>query len=377
VLSTQQTVERTHVKERARELSEVPGMYLKSSLNKRLSTIIRFHKRERLPLLEEALFSLAIQFWQDHETVIVIQNGTDEIRREIIEIIDRQPWKESARCQTLMIEIPEGMDGRSTLLNRGIEQATGRFLAFLDDDDLTYQHGYTTLIKQLEEGGSAVALGGCRMAKTQYLSNHWYIRTKESPFAWGRTRLDLLRDNFVPIHSYVIDRFRVDPADLYFDDELPPLEDYEFLLRMCARYEFDFSKLSVPVCEYRIHSLNSIPYDSHAPVESHTFHRRAQQLIQERKQKILCTIPISELVELDSSLTTSRQQITTLQQQIEALQEQLARYEQEKLHEQGRFLNTLTRKIYNFFGRFPGLEKRLSRLTHSGWKKYKGIKSAI
>jgi glycosyltransferase involved in cell wall biosynthesis len=337
---------------------------------------MRFHKRDRLPLLEEALFSLAIQFWQDHETVIVIQNGTNEIKREITEIINRQPWKESPRYQILMIDIPEGIDGRSTLLNRGIERSTGRFLAFLDDDDLIYQHGYTTLIKQLEEGGCAIALGGCRMAKTQYLSNHWYIRTKDTPFAWGRTRLDLLKDNFVPIHSYVIDRFRVDLADLYFDDELPPLEDYEFLLRMCARYEIDFSKLDVPVCEYRIHSLNSIPYDPDAPAENHTFHRRAQQLIQERKQQILCSIPISELVELDASLTTSRQRIEALQGQIAALEEQRAKYEQEKLHEQGRLLNTLTRKSYNFFGRFPGLEKRLSRVTHSLWKKYKAIKSA-
>jgi glycosyltransferase involved in cell wall biosynthesis len=364
LLISQQVAECSCVETSAPGHSEVASKRPKLSQNRTLSTIIRFHKRDRLPLLEEAIFSLAIQSWHDHETVIVIQNGSGEIKSQIIEIINRQPWRDAPRYQILMIEVPEGVDGRSTLLNKGMEQAAGRFLAFLDDDDLIYHHGYTTLIRQLEEGGCAIALGGCRMAKAQYVSNHWYIRTKETPFAWGRTRYDLLRDNFVPIHSYVIDRSRVDPADLYFDDELPPLEDYEFLLRMCAKYDFDFSNLDVPVCEYRIHGLNSLPYDENAPLENQSLHKRAQQLIHERKRKINCLIPISELVELESNLISLKQQKMALE----------SSYEQEKLHEQDRFLNTVARKTYSYFGRFPRLERQLSKHVHSGWRLYKRIK---
>lgn len=336
--------------------------------NTTLSTIIRFHRKERLPFLEEALFSLATQYWHDLETIIVIQNGDDAIKREIIKMIDHQPWPTAPRYQIVLVAIPKGMDGRSTLLNRGFKQAAGRYVAFLDDDDVVYQHGYTTLIEQLKEGGAAVAVGGCRMARMQYEDNHWFIKSKDNPFAWGRTRNDLLRDNFVPIHSYVIDRARVDASDLYFDDELPPLEDYDFLLRLCAKYEFDFSRLDTPVCEYRIHNLNSIPYTADAPPEALTTHVRAQQLINERKKQIMCSLPISEVVELQQSLVR-------YEQEKAALQEQIARYEQERLFEQSRFLNTLTRKIYAFWGRYPRLEMRLSKLTHSGWRAYKRSKA--
>jgi len=372
----------THLTDDLPEASSTPNGYSTTAtkafnafappggLNDTLSTIMRFHRLERLPLLQEALFSLAIQSWRDHETVIMLQNGTEEMKRAIVEMVDRQPWSSLARHKIISVDIAEGVDGRSTLLNRGIEQATGRYLAFLDDDDLIYHHGYATLIQQLKTGGCPVALGGCRMAKAQYLSGHWYIRTKDNPFAWGRTRMDLLRDNFVPIHSYVIDRSRIKPADLYFDDELPPLEDYDFLLRLCAKYDFDFSKLDTPVCEYRIHGLNSLPYEANAPVESHASHTRAQELIAKRKKIILCSLPVSELVGLECQLIDFRNKTTVLQEQIGVLQQQLLRVDEE----QGRFLNTVTRKVYNFFGRFPYLERQISRSTHSGWAAYRKMK---
>ncbi len=347
------------VKVAALDASAAPGEF-----NDTLSIIMRFHKQERLPLLQEALFSLAIQSWRNHEIVIMVQNGTDEIKEAIVKMVDRQPWSRHSRHKIISVDVAEGVDGRSTLLNRGIEQATGRYLAFLDDDDLIYHHGYVTLIQQLKEGGCAVALGGCRMARAQYLSDHWYIRSKENPFAWGRTRMDLFRDNFVPIHSYVIDRSRINPVDLYFDDELPPLEDYDFLLRLCAKYDFDFSKLDTPVCEYRIHGLNSLPYDANAPLESHASHTRAQRLIAERKKNLICSLPVGEIA-------VWQEQIAALQQQVAILQQQLVKSDQERLHEQGRFLNTATRKIYTYFGRFPHLESRISRSVHSGWALYK------
>lgn len=330
-----------------------------------LSTIIRFHKKERLPLLEEALFSLAIQSWPDHEVVITLQNGTDEIKEAIAEIMSRQPWSSGHRWKIISIDVPKGVDGRSTLLNRGIEHAQGRYLAFLDDDDFVYQHGYLTLINQLKKGEAVLAAGGCRMSKTQYLSDHWYIHSKETPFSWGRTRNDLLRDNFIPIHSYVLDRARIDPGDLYFDDELPPLEDYELLLRLCAKYQFDFSALDIPVCEYRIHDLNSLPYVASASPESHLSHRRAQQLINERKEKLVCYISARELVDMEAAY----------RQTIVSLEGQVAQEAQHRIHEQNRFLNTLARKVYTFFGRFPRLERQISNYVHSGWRAYKRMSS--
>ena len=325
--------------------------------DERLSTVVRFHTRERLAFLEEALFSLALQTWREHETVVVIQNGDEELVGEVGEMVARQPWPAEARHKVVRVEIPAGVDGRSTLLTRGIEEASGRYLAFLDDDDLVYQHGYATLVGRLRESGAAVAVGGCRTARVRRSAGGWYVETKENPFAWGRTRLDLIRDNFIPVHSYVVDRARVEESELYFDDTMPPLEDYDFLLRLCARHEFDFAALDTPVCEYRIHGENSIPYDPNAPESARSSHLRAQRLIGERKRTLLCSVPASELAEL-------QQRLAERAEENEYLRWRLNVSEEEKKQ---RLLLRAAYRVYEFFGRRPRLEKFLSDSTHRAW----------
>ena len=336
--------------------------------NTTLSVIIRCHKKERLQFLEEALFSLAIQYWENIEIVIVLQNGTEEFRQSVAGMVANQPWHGNPQFQVLTIKIPAGMDGRSTLLNQGMKSANGRYLAFLDDDDIVYQHGYASLIEQLINSHAAVAVGGCRTAKVIKESNCWFIETKETPFIWGRTRYDLFRDNFIPIHSYVIDRARINSSELYFDDEFPPLEDYDFLLRLSAKHDFDFSKLNVFVCEYRIHNTNSIPYTSDAPTESFTKHAQARELIDERKKSLLCSVPLTELVELQEMLLKQeQQQLTTIQSTVGI--DQAGEIAESKVFK--RVLDSAGDQVYAFFEGYPRLERHLSNIAHYVWRAYK------
>lgn len=326
--------------------------------NKIISVIIRCHKKERLSFLEEAIFSLSTQNWTEIEIVVVIQNGDEDFESRVRDLVEHQPWYKNPAVQIHSVKIPAGVDGRSSLLNLGIKKSIGRYLAFLDDDDVVYQHGYEVLIGQLIAGNGAVAVGGCRTAKTSQEADHWYINTKETPFTGGRNRYDLFRDNFIPIHSYVIDRQRIDLGDLYFDDAFPPLEDYDFLLRIASKYEFDFSQLDVFVCEYRIHDSNSIPYTAQASTNQIAKHRRAQKLIAERKNTILCLVPLQELV-------------ATVQQQIHqppvnsALP---AEIQNSRILE--KTLVGISNKIYSFFGNYPQVEQRLSRTANYWWNIY-------
>ncbi|MEJ7708831.1 MAG: glycosyltransferase [Pyrinomonadaceae bacterium] len=276
-----------------------------NSDNITLSVIVRFHKTERLPFLEEAIFSLAIQHWPNLELIVAIQNGNNELIEEVRTIITHQPWLRPPGYKILQVEVPDGVDGRSKLLNVGIENAEGRFLAFLDDDDVVYQHGYTILINQLLNGRCTVAVGGCRTATTSFERSHWFIHRKETPFVWGRSRFDLFRDNFIPIHSYVIDCSRVGDDNLYFDSSFSLLEDYEFILRLCAKFEFDFSHVGVPVCEYRMRldGSNSIPHslNSHGqPPDEHLHH--ARQRILEVKRNLTCSVPIGDLADISEQI---------------------------------------------------------------------------
>ena len=343
--------------------------------NTRLSVIVRFHKEERLPFLDEAVFSLAIQDWCDLEVIIVLQNGTEKLRRAVEAIIHQQPWPNSPQYQIVIVPIAEGIDGRSTLLNQGIEHATGRFLSFLDDDDYVYHHGYVTLIRQLLNGGSAMAVGGCRRALMQPHDDHWFVQTKDLFFAWGRTRLDLFRENFIPIHSYVIDRSRLGDFKLYFDDAMPPLEDYDFLLRLCAEFEPDFAQVETPVCEYRIRldGSNSLAYVPDAPPHVIAAQKRAQRLIKERKESLIRHMPAADLAKLKEDLLESVSERQVDSQQNEHAQETVGETPDYETEPDNRVLLKITQDIYLFFSRHPQWERRLSNTLHGGWRAYKKL----
>lgn len=331
--------------------------------NETLSVIIRCHQRERLPFLEEAIFSLSIQDWTDLQIIVVIQNGDDNYVRDVREIILHQPWREDPKFIIRTVEFKRGLDGRSALLNHGIKYSSGRFLAFLDDDDVVYQHGYKTLIDRLlkndegEEEAPAIAVGGCRVAKTQRESDNWFISAKETPFTFGRNRFDLFRDNFIPIHSYVIDRKNIDARDLYFDNDILPLEDYDFLLRLSSKYDFDFSNLDVFVCEYRIHNANSLPYTEDATQEKIDKYRRAFDLINQRKKSLLCRIPLTDLIEIMDRETPVKAFSTSEEENPQVIR---------------RILVGWIDNLYSFLHTYPKLEIRLSKTVHYGWRILRG-----
>lgn len=343
--------------------------------NARLSVVVRFHNEERLRFLEEAIFSLAIQDWDNLEVIAVLQNGTVELRQKVEAIIENQPWPDSPCYQIITVQVAEGVDGRSALLNQGIKHATGRYLAFLDDDDFVYQHGYATLIEQLVKGGGAIAVGGCRRAKIEYESGHWFVQSKDNFFAWGRSRLDLIRENFVPIHSYVIDRSRLDDFNLSFDETFSILEDYEFLLRLCAKFEPDFSRFETPVCEYRIRldGSNSIAHTANAPANVIAAQKRAQRLIKERKESLIRNMPAADLFRLKEGLleSVSERQVHSHQNEhTQEVDEETPHYEPEP---DNRVLLKITQDIYLFFSRHPQWERRLSNSLHRGWRAYKRL----
>ncbi len=330
--------------------------------NKTLSVIMRCHTKERMEFLEEAIFSISIQDYDDVEVCVVIQNGDEEFAQMVEEIIFKQPWRSDPKYMICPVKFKDNEDHRSSLLNHGFENASGRFTAFLDDDDVVYQHGYRTLIKtllEIEENDlvkAAMAVGGCRIAKTVRESGNWYIEDKETPFIDGRSRYDLYNDNFIPIHSYVIDRKFVDAEDLFFDNDIVPLEDYDLLLRLASKYEFDFSNLDTFVCEYRIHDSNSLPYYDESTKEQIAKHERAFQMIEDRKKTLSCLITVPELIKIGEQ-----------EAKIQELRKKKLTPDNPKIIR--KLLLSLGDNIYDFFEKHPTLEKRMSNVVHTSWKK--------
>ena len=124
----------------------------------------------------------------------------------------------------------------------------GRYLAFLDYDDLIYPEGWRLLAAELEATGAAIAFGAVLNATVSRHGLVPLVTAKQHVFK-GDGLHQLLRSNFCPLHSFLFDRTRLPPG-LVFDETLVALEDYDFLLRVVSQYPSSFRLKDKPIGEY-------------------------------------------------------------------------------------------------------------------------------
>jgi hypothetical protein len=95
----------------------------------------------------------------------------------------------------------------------------------------------------------------------------YYVEQKAPLVKSRKVKADLFSENFIPIHTYVIDRAAVDPSYMLFDTHLSANEDYLFLLRLASEYEFDFGLQGTAVGEYcqRSDGSNTIQVGCYRP----------------------------------------------------------------------------------------------------------------
>lgn len=229
-----------------------------------VSTIIRFHDINYLEKLEAALQSLHAQIDCSVTPIIVCQRFTKEQIQEVQNAVQKH-WYFRHHREAHVLNYENGLsnDARSELINEGMKshiESGNRFLAFLDHDDLIYSHAYSLLATELTNTGTAFAFASVEVADSIYMNNFDFIYNTRMPFN-GKNKVDLLHDNFCPIHSYLIDSSKIAKEDLAFKEDLTRTEDYEFLLRVAGKLPCSFSKLGTKIGTYimRQDGSNSTP----------------------------------------------------------------------------------------------------------------------
>ncbi len=176
----------------------------------------------------------------------------DLIALEVIVVNDgAQPIAQPADDRVRFLE--NATQGLNPARNLGIKNARGRFVAFLDDDDVWTDANFLT-----------------RAANILSLKGGFYFADGLMRFADGRTKLfsqptdakSLERDNTILISSLCYETKLHDALGL-FDETIPYYADWDWYLRVArAGYHLEHDKS--PVVDIRIHEQNMSGQDNSA-----------------------------------------------------------------------------------------------------------------
>jgi GT2 family glycosyltransferase len=206
--------------------------------------------------VSEAINSVLAQTFQDFE-IIVVDGGSTDDTRSIVEAMGRQ----------VQYIYQENL-GPIVARNTGIRTARGRYIAFLDADDLWLPH---KLERQVELMNRHPEVGLVYSTIYQFESKSGAI-VGEYPVAdcrAGHVLRDLYLHCFVPSPTPLVRKSVLDDVGLFDEEIRYGSEDWDLWLRIAARYQFAF--VPEPLAKYRYHA-------SHRSKEGHL--RREQQTLE-------------------------------------------------------------------------------------------------
>ncbi|TXG78439.1 MAG: glycosyltransferase [Thermomicrobiales bacterium] len=185
--------------------------------------------------LATALRSALEQTYRDIE-VIVIDDGSTDDTGDVV-----KPFLADARLRY----IHQANAGQAHAKNRGIHEARGEFVAFLDADDVWLPTKLERQMPLFQE--EAVGVVFCRSVEIDAQGAE--LRLLDFPLYRGAVSGDLLVFNFIGFSTSVVRR-RCFERQGGFREDLGMGIDYELWLRLSAHYRFDF--VDAPLVRYRI-----------------------------------------------------------------------------------------------------------------------------
>lgn len=170
--------------------------------------------------------------------LIVINDGSTDNTSEIAKSIT------DSRIQ--IFDYPNS--GVATARNRGIERATGDYIAFLDADDTWTSNKLELQLKALQQNPQA----SVAYSWTYFLYEATGVCSpSEQIYYQGNVYRELLSNNFLCSGSNPLIRSAAINSVGFFDSSFPHCADWDYYLRLAAKYEF------VVVPQHQIYYLQS------------------------------------------------------------------------------------------------------------------------
>ncbi|MGP9825059.1 glycosyltransferase [Ectopseudomonas khazarica] len=192
----------------------------------------------RADLLKDALASVGSQTLRDFEVILVNDNG------EPVEQL-------LATCDFPVTYIRQGRNqGLSAARNAGLALARGRYIVYLDDDDIYLPNHLAVLAEAFEQHPGSVIYTGVEYVNEKLEDGQRIELERGQPFkheTFDRDRLFV--QNYIPVNTWAHPREMLATVG-EFDTDLAAFEDWDMLLRLATRYPF----VHVPTVTSEVHT---------------------------------------------------------------------------------------------------------------------------
>ena len=177
--------------------------------------------------LRTALESLCAQTFKDFEAVIANDAG-ESVESVVNSFQDRL---------SITLINHETNRGGAAARNTAIAAAKGKYISYLDDDDIIYPDHLETLVSFLETSPQQVAYTDAIRVFQQKEGDEYVTRSREVFHSHDFHPDHILVANFIAIHSVMHERACFDQCGV-FDETLTSHQDLDLWIRMSRIYEF-------------------------------------------------------------------------------------------------------------------------------------------
>lgn len=194
------------------------------------------------PFIKQTIGSILAQTCGDFE-LLVIDDGSSDMTAEIASAMDPRVTVHKQQNQ-----------GIALARNAGIAKASGKWIAFMDHDDIWHPQKLSTQAEVLEFNTECDVVFGEFIRWDPRTPPHFLDATLDAKLIdedlSGNILHRLVQTNWVLLSTAVIRREVFDRVGL-FDPKMPPSDDWDFFLRVAESSRF--VKLAQPVTLYRVH----------------------------------------------------------------------------------------------------------------------------
>lgn len=194
----------------------------------------------RAHLVGRAIESVLAQTFEDFE-ILVIDDASTDNTASVVE------GYQDSRIRYLVQSENRGV---SAARNRGLREARGQFIAFLDSDDEWFPDKLEKQAAHFRQLSEDVGLIYCGVETIDDKGETWIFHPEHR----GDVYRHMLFENAVHTGSGVMVRREVICSAGFFDEKIPAIEDWDYWVRIARFYKFDF--VEEPL--FRYHDVEDI-----------------------------------------------------------------------------------------------------------------------